>query len=107
MAAQETADAASQAAFDKATAMDVMPLGARLGLFVGTLAMSGSAYLLMFFSSECFEDFALTDQIDDVRGPSPPPSRPPRSYRPASRAQTPAVAHTRPRWGPHLLCTGC
>jgi hypothetical protein len=28
--------------------------------------MSASAYLLMFASAACFEDFALTDSIDDV-----------------------------------------
>ena len=28
--------------------------------------MCGSAYLLMFATSSCFEDFALTDSIDDV-----------------------------------------
>ena len=58
--------AKAQAAFERATEMGSMPVLAKAVLFVGTLAMSGSAYLLMFLSSECFEDFALTDQIEDV-----------------------------------------
>ena len=66
VAAQEAADAKAQAAFERATEMGSMPVLAKAVLFVGTLAMSGSAYLLMFLSSECFEDFALTDQIEDV-----------------------------------------
>ena len=44
----------------------IWALPAKVLLLVGTLSMSASAYLLMFASSACFEDFALTDSIDDV-----------------------------------------
>merc|ERR1719272_493953 len=57
------ADDAEVAAQD---ARSAMPLPAKALLLVGTLSMSTSAYLLMFASSACFEDFALTDSLDDV-----------------------------------------
>ena len=66
MAAQDERSAAEQQAFERATALGPMPLPAKAVLLGGTLAMSASAYLLMFASSTCFEDFALTDSIDDV-----------------------------------------
>ena len=43
-----------------------MPIGAKTLLFGGTGVMACSAYMLMLITSECFEDFALTDDIDDV-----------------------------------------
>ena len=66
MAAQDARSAAAQAAFERATALSAMPPPAKALLLGGTVAMSASAYLLMFASSACFEDFALTDAIDDV-----------------------------------------
>ena len=66
VAAQDERSAAEQQAFERATALGPMPLPAKAVLLGGTLAMSASAYLLMFASSTCFEDFALTDSIDDV-----------------------------------------
>ena len=66
VAAQDARSAADQLAFERATALATMPLPAKALLLVGTLSMSTSAYLLMFASSACFEDFALTDSLDDV-----------------------------------------
>ena len=66
VAAQDERSAAEHRAFERATALATMPLPAKALLLVGTLSMSASAYLLMFASSACFEDFALTDSIDDV-----------------------------------------
>jgi hypothetical protein len=66
VAAQDARSAADQAAFERATEMATMPRPAKAVLLIGTVSMSASAYLLMFASSTCFEDFALTDSIQDV-----------------------------------------
>jgi len=66
VAAQDARSAAEQVAFERVTAMSAMPLPVKALLLVGTVSMSSSAYLLMFASSECFEDFALTDSLDEV-----------------------------------------
>jgi len=66
VAAQDAKAEAEQKAFEAATALAEMPIGAKTLLFGGTGVMACSAYMLMLITSECFEDFALTDDIDDV-----------------------------------------
>ena len=66
VAAQDAKAEAEQKAFETATALAEMPTGAKALLFGGTGVMACSAYMLMLITSECFEDFALTDDIDDV-----------------------------------------
>jgi len=66
VAAQEEVEAEAAAAFLRATALGVMPGPVKVLLFGGTFVMWASANLLIGATEFCFEDFALTDNIDDV-----------------------------------------
>uniref|UniRef100_A0A7S2NPG3 Uncharacterized protein n=1 Tax=Haptolina brevifila TaxID=156173 RepID=A0A7S2NPG3_9EUKA len=59
----EAEEAEFNAAFNAATRLEVMPLGTKLLLFSSTTVLVASAYLLIFTSGLCFEEFALTDDI--------------------------------------------
>ena len=63
VAALEKRDADEHAAFVAATTLGGMPLLPKVLLVSGSAVLTLSAYLLIFASSECFEDFALTDEV--------------------------------------------
>ena len=63
VAAIEKRDADEHAAFVAATTLEGMPLLPKILLVSGSAVLALSAYLLIFASSECFEDFALTDEV--------------------------------------------
>jgi len=63
VAALEKLDADARAAFTEATRFDNMPTWPRVQLVSGSVVLTLSAYLLLFASAECFEEFALTDDV--------------------------------------------
>ena len=65
VAALSAAEERARAEFLAATQLAVLPRAPKAALLGGTSVLVLSAYLLVFFSGACFEEFALTDDVTE------------------------------------------